>query len=315
MKVLVCSASLDALNHNNLLRNHLARGFEEFLDSNSVLETSLDGAVNIAKIFHPDLIVVFGSCMPESSNFLELRGYCSRSSSALVFWLHDDPYEFDFNPKIYKYADFIFSNDRWATTHIAHPKVFHLPLAADPKTHFREIGSSMERDLFFCGVGFDNRIQLLRDFSNSLKPYNVEVFGDMWPIDINFCKNKRINNLEISDLYQKSLITLNLGRVFNLANRRYMLDPTTPGPRTFEAAMSGAVQSIQYLTPEISEYYEIDSEILVFDTAADLIQQLKKMKNSPNIRREIAIRSQKRTLEFHTYKNRAEKIIKKVFNE
>jgi spore maturation protein CgeB len=101
--------------------------------------------------------------MPSSCDYTGLRSYCSSSSAALAFWLHDDPYEFDFNYKVYQYADFIFSNDKWAAVHIDRPNVFHLPLAADPKVHFRPINSNMDRDVFFCGVAFPNRQQLLGD--------------------------------------------------------------------------------------------------------------------------------------------------------
>ena len=111
LKVLICSASPDQVNQNAMLRNYVGRGFSEILTEDLVMTSSLDYAVEAAKTFHPDLVVVFGSCMPASADYTGLRGYCSRKGAVLVFWLHDDPYEFDFNYKIYQYADFVFSND------------------------------------------------------------------------------------------------------------------------------------------------------------------------------------------------------------
>ena len=154
LKVLVCSASSDEINQNSVLRGYVRRGFAEILPDDHVMNCSAEYAVEAVNRFHPELVVVFGSCMPASCEFNGLRTYCSRSGASLVFWLHDDPYEFDFNYKIFQYADFIFSNDKWAVTHINHPNVFHLPLAADPMAHFMDIRNEMDRDVFFCGVGF-----------------------------------------------------------------------------------------------------------------------------------------------------------------
>jgi spore maturation protein CgeB len=240
MKVLICSASPDRLNTNAALLHYVGRGFGEILPQECVMTCSYDYAVEAAKGFHPGLVVVFGSCMPACCDYTGLKNYCVENGAKLAFWLHDDPYEFDSNEKIYSYADFIFSNDKWAVTHIDHPRAFHLPLAADPQAHFRPVGGRMDRDLFFCGVGFPNRQQLLTDCAELLSPFSVEVYGDQWLNTLSFCENTRLPNESLPDYYASSLATLNMGRRFNLANSRYQLDAGTPGPRTFEAAMAGA---------------------------------------------------------------------------
>jgi len=309
LKVLVCSASPDQINQNAMLRNYVGRGFAEVLPEGHVMTSSFEYAVEAAKRFHPELVVVFGSCMPASCDYTGLRTYCSRSGAVLAFWLHDDPYEFDFNYKIYQYADFIFSNDKWAVAHINHPNVFHLPLAADPQAHFRDIRSEMDRDVFFCGVGFPNRRQLLIDCEEVLSPFRVEILGAAWPETLGFCQNTRVLNEALPSFYASSLVTLNIGRRFNLANNKYQLDATTPGPRTFEAAMAGAVQCAFLEGLELADYFMFGEEILVFDAPSELTEIIDRLRYDPEWRESIALASQTRAIKDHTYKIRAQTMI------
>jgi spore maturation protein CgeB len=315
IKVLVCSASPDQVNHNAVLRGYVGRGFSEILPEGHVITCSLNHAVEAAQQFHPELVLVFGSCMPASCDYTGLRSYCSRSGAALVFWLHDDPYEFDFNYKIYQYADFIFSNDKWASIHINHPNVFHLPLAADPQAHFRHLGCEMDRDVFFCGVGFPNRRQLLIDCAEVLSPYRVEVLGAEWPETLDFCRNTRLPNEALPSFYAASLVTLNIGRRFNLANSKYQLDATTPGPRTFEAAMAGAVQCAYLEGLELADYFTFGEEILVFDSPSELRTVVDELRSDPLLRQQIAEKSQARAMRDHTYAARARVILSKLTSD
>jgi spore maturation protein CgeB len=310
IKVLVCSASPDQVNNNSVLRGYVGRGFSDILPEGNVMTCSFDFAVEAAKRFHPDLVVVFGSCMPTSCVYTSLRTYCARSSVTLAFWLHDDPYEFDLNYKIYQYADFIFSNDKWAVTHINHPNVFHLPLAADRQAHFQPIRSEMDRDVFFCGVGFPNRRQLLADCEDALSSYRVEVFGAEWPESLAFCRNTRLSNEILPSYYASSMTTLNVGRRFNLANSKYQLDATTPGPRTFEAAMAGAVQCAYLEGLELADYFIFGEEILVFDSPSELRTLVDDLRKDSLRRMHIAEKSQARALKDHTYAKRAQELLR-----
>ncbi|MGF0236898.1 CgeB family protein [Rhodococcus sp. IEGM1300] len=314
MKVLICGASPDRINNNAILRNYVANGFREILGDEQVSCGSLDIASELAELFRPDLIVVFGSCMPESCDYSKLRNYCSSSCTALAFWLHDDPYEFDLNFKIYNYADYIFSNDKWAVEHINHKNVHHLPLAADRESHFLDVSTSLDREVFFCGVGFPNRVQFLLDSQDHLSSFNVNILGAEWPDSLVSAKNIRVPNDSMSKLYNKSLITLNLGRRHNLANRKYQLDSSTPGPRTFEAAMAGSVQCYYVEGLEIAQYYHPQSEILLFDSPIELKNIVEELRDDPSKRKIIAQNSQARTLKDHTYANRAKSMLLYINN-
>lgn len=307
-QVLICSASHDAVNSNAVLRNYVARGFAQLLGERNIRSTSLSGAEGALEAFSPALVLVFGSCMPDSCDYTRIRKLCDQKGIPLAFWLHDDPYEFDFNYKIFGYADILFTNDRWASLHISHPNVHYLPLAADIDAHFREIPKSFDRDYFFCGVGFSNRRQILQDSLPLLREKRGLICGAEWPAEPGF-QNMRINNEQLPDFYSRSLATINLGRRFNLANQKYGLDAITPGPRTFEAAMAGAVQCFHFETTDILDSFMPEQEILLFDTPTELRDILDDLAADPELRYRIASNTQARCKSAHTYAHRAEKIL------
>jgi len=310
LTILVSGASPDAINNNATLRSYVANGFRALDGIDNVYACSLESAAELARTKHPDLILVFGSCMPSASYYLDLKETALDLGACIAFWLHDDPYEFDYSQKIIPLADIIFSNDRWSTVHYAHPNVHHLPLAADPDAHFRNISLNKSRDVFFCGVGFKNRIQLLRDCSNILNLFNTEILGAEWPDDLNFACNRRVPNSELPDLHSTSLVTLNMGRRLDLGNERFKLDASTPGPRTFEAAAAGTVQCMFVEGFEIDDYYsESHGEILLFDSPTELRHHIEMVRDDANLAMSIATAAQQRTSREHTYRNRAEKIL------
>ncbi|KVL35318.1 hypothetical protein WS98_16420 [Burkholderia territorii] len=310
INVLVSGASPDSINNNATLRNYVCNGFKTLDSVGRVRECSLESAAVVSRAESPDVIVVFGSCMPSVSYYLDLKEAALDSGACVVFWLHDDPYEFDYSQKIVPLADIIFSNDRWSATHYDHPNVHHLPLAADLDAHFHNRAQSMARDVFFCGVGFPNRIQLLRDCASSLLGFKVEVVGAEWPSDVHFATNRRVPNSELPALYASSLITLNMGRRLDLGNERFKLDASTPGPRTFEAAAAGTVQCMFVEGLEIDDYYsEEKGEILLFDTPAELRRHIEMLRDDGKRAEEMARAAQRRTRNDHTYRNRAERIL------
>jgi spore maturation protein CgeB len=314
-RVLVCGASPDSVNQNATLRRYVGEGFKAALGDASVRICSLEAAEYVANEFMPQLVVVFGSCMPAASVYHGLKNFCLQHGACLTFWLHDDPYEFDFNYKIFDVADVIFSNDRWAVSHFQHPHVYHVPLAASRAEHFRELRAKKDREVFFCGVGFANRVTLLRDCAASLRGVKVEILGAEWPSDLSFARNERVNNAVLPDYYANSIITLNMGRRYNLANARFNLDASTPGPRTFEAAMAGTVQCMFVEGLEIRDYFDPDEgEILLFDSPAELRRQIDMLRTDPSAATRMAGAAQQRALREHTYANRAARILELVDN-
>ncbi|MBY7896586.1 glycosyltransferase [Vibrio fluvialis] len=314
IKVLITGASPDIVNNNAVMRNYVAEGFSSILPQDNVRNIPLQFAVKELGSWPVDLIVVFGSCMPDGCYYGELKRAALNQGAKLAFWLHDDPYEQDFNYKVTSVADYIFSNDKWATQFYDHDHCYHLPMAASKSAHYREVRSEWVKDVFFCGVAFDNRIQLLRDIAPLLKKLKSNINGDGWPKDLPFCQNKRIGNSQLPDYLNNSKFTLNIGRHLSLGNDRFKLDPSTPGPRTFETAMAGSVQLFFVESLEIEDYYKPDEEILLFDSYNDLSNIFERYMDDKDSIMKIAKKSQCKTLEFHMYKHRAKSMLDIIYS-
>jgi len=311
-RVLICGASPDNHNRNVVLRQYVADGFAQIPGIADVVNAPLEHAALHFEVLRPELVLCFGSCMPDDADYAQVRRYCDRVGVPLAFWLHDDPYEFDYQYKLRGVADIVFSNDRWAAEHYDHPHAYPLALAASEAAHWREIDSRKDVNLFFCGVAFGNRIRLLRDLAPTLIAKQATILGDGWPADLPFCDNRRLQNESLSAHYNRAWLTLNMGRDFHYANDRFKLEPSTPGPRTFEAAMSGTTQMFFVESLEIADYYAPGSEILLYNSAAEFKALIEWMHDDRETCLRIARAAQGRTLRDHTYRNRAEEILARV---
>lgn len=309
LKVVIVGASPDWINRNAIMRRYVAEGFAEILGEGSVTECPLESGPAIVDQLRPDLVVCFGSCMPDVVDYGPLRDVCDRHGIGIAFWLHDDPYEFDAGHKAAEVADWLFSNDRWSSYHYKHPRTFHLPMAASPRAHLMPWKADKGTDVFFCGVAFSNRVQLIEDLSPALQKVRSHICGAEWPPQVKLATNQRLSNDQLAEGYADAWVTLNIGRNLNLANRRFQIDPSTPGPRTFEAALAGTVQMVFVESLEITDYFAPDKEIVLFDSPADFEARLKALLAQPAEMQRIAEAARARCLRDHTYARRAETLL------
>ena len=311
--VLVCGAFPDRLNSNLAIKHAIADGFREKLGAEAVHECPFEAVAETVRRTRPDFVLLVGSCLQDFLRYKPVRAACDAVGACLAFWLHDDPYELDYSFRAAEVADVIFTNDAWSARHYDHPRVYHLPLAADPKVDLRPVNEHRYIDLFFCGVAFMNRIDFVRDLHPYLTPkHRVNIYGERWPADLSYCCNQRLDAKGFADLCSVSLATLNIGRHFDLANRRYSLPATTPGPRTFQAAMAGAVQLFFLESLEIFDYFEPGKEILTFDQPNEVVPLLDRLAGDPAYARGIAGAAQRRALADHTYAHRAGEILERL---
>jgi spore maturation protein CgeB len=316
-RVLLTGGTSDRLNSNLAIRQHIATGFREVVGDSMVHEVELERAAEIIRKTFPEIVLVCGSCLSDQSCFWQLRDACQRVGCPLVFWIHEDPYEFDASARFIELADFVFSNDRWSSLHYHRANVFHLPLGACPETHGPDraaIASEAKvRDVFFCGVGYPVRRRIIDDLASVLEQVSTEIYGDQWDVDKHpFCHNRRLPNDSLPLYYASSHVVLNIGRDLNLANCKYLLAPSTPGPRTFEAAMAGACQMMFADSLEVLEYFEKDKEIVLFDDPEHFRSLLKNLLSEPARCATIGAAARTRCLKEHTYAIRVRKLLGRV---
>lgn len=309
-KVMVCSGGRYESQANAQIREAIMSGWESIFGEGNVISTNIAGAAAAIDYIKPKIVFSIGSYLPESTYFGEVCQKAKAVGATTIFWATEDPYEQDANYRIIDDFDVIFSCDRWGTNFYEHPHVHFLPLAACEKLHYRPLDETLEKniDVMFCGVAFGSRKDVMRSIRPALSDLNIKIVGPGWgEFGIGF-SDARIEKDQLVELYQRSKIVLNLGRSLHFENKRFIIMPSNPGPRTFEAAAAGAMQLFHEDNYAIHDFYERD-ELPVFSTRYDFQQLLDKYLNDPALILETARKAQERTLKDHTYTKRIETVL------
>lgn len=315
-KVMVCSGGRYESQANAQIREAIISGWESVFGEGNVISTNIAGAAAAIEYIKPKIVFSIGSYLPESTYFGEVCHRAKKFGAITIFWATEDPYEQDANYRIIDDFDVIFSCDRWGTNFYNHPHTHFLPLAACEKLHYRPIDETIEKtvDVMFCGVAFGSRKDVMRSIKLALTNLKVKIIGPGWgEFGIGF-SDARIEKDQLIELYQRSKIVLNLGRSLHFENKRYMIMPSNPGPRTFEASAAGAMQLFHEDNYAIHDFYERD-EVPVFSTRYDFQQQLDKYLNDPDLLLETAKKAQARTLRDHLYNNRIQTVMEILKND
>ena len=308
--ILICGDAPLESEANASIRGSIQDGWIDYLSASQVHSVSLASAMAAIDILRPDLVLCIGSYLPDTAYFGEAARAARAIGAAIVFWATEDPYEKDASYRIEPHFDAIFSCDRWTCRFYDHPRVYHLPLAGCPTRHYVPVDAEADRpiDVMFCGVAFANR----RDIMARLRPHfaglRISVMGPGWGGFGTGFSDQRVSKANLIELYSQSKIALNLGRSLSFENHRYQITPSTPGPRTFEAAMAGALQFFHEETREIREYFAAD-EVPGFSAAADFADIRDRYLASDHLRTQTAMRAQTRALQQHSYAHRANQMV------
>ena len=310
MKVLICSGGRYESQANAQVRSSIMDGWMEYLGDDNVITANISGAGAVVAALAPDIVLGIGSYLPESTYFGEVSREARRLGKTTVFWATEDPYEQDAHYRIEHDFDAIFSCDHWGVNFYTHPHAFHLPLAGCHRRHYAPISAARQKtiDVMFCGVAFTSRQEVIEDLRSSLYGLDLCFIGPGWGKFGHGFSDRRVDKAHLIELYQKSRIVLNLGRSLHFENRRYMITPSSPGPRTFETALAGAVQLFHEDTYELRSYFTRD-EVPSFSNQIEFDRLLDYYLSEPERGLKTAELAQKRALGEHTYAHRARHVV------
>lgn len=315
-RVLVCSGGRYESQANRQIRESIMDGWAECFGEENVTAVHISGAAASISRLKPTIVFAIGSYLPESTYFGEVCREARKIGAVTVFWATEDPYEQDANYRVADDFDVIFSCDRWGHNFYQRDRVFHLPLAASSKLHYAEIDETIEKniDVLFCGVAFTSRKDIVRNLMPTLQKHSIRFVGPGWgELGIGF-SDVRIEKTQLIELYRRSRIVLNLGRSLHFENKRFQIAPSTPGPRTFEAAAAGAFQVFHEDTYELRRYFTAE-EIPVFSNKRDFDKVIERFLGDDALRLEFTRRAQARTMDEHTYGHRIRDVIKVLRRE
>ncbi len=308
--VLICDDAPLESEANASIRTYIRQGWIETVGAARVVFCGLSAAAGALDMLSPSMVLCIGSYLPETAYFGEISRAARAASVPLVFWATEDPYEKDASHRIEPFFDAIFTCDRGTCRYYDHPMVFHLPLAGSPAHHQSVCRRKAVRpiDVLFCGVAFANRREILSGLRPHLADLKVAIVGPGWSGLGPGCSDRRVNGPHLMQLYAQSRIVLNLGRSLGFENSRYVIAASTPGPRTFEAAMAGSLQLFHEDTLELRRYFD-ETQIPGFSAPADFAALRDRYLGSETLRFEAAVSAQRRALAQHSYAHRAREMI------
>lgn len=208
----------------------------------------------------------------------------------------------------------------------------HIQMAANPDI-YKPYPLEREYDVTFVGqygVNRGNYVEYL--YRNGV---DIKVWGPLWETVLKANKEGIKNKLkaklglnkpilprssvgnplsddELIRMYSRSKISLNFSEVI-VSDKNY--DPGSIKRhirlRDFEAPMSGAFYITGY-QDELKEYYEIDKEIVCYDTEGELLEKIRYYLKHQEEAEAIRRAGYKRAREDHTWANRFKELFNKI---
>lgn len=192
----------------------------------------------------------------------------------------------------------------------------YLPTACNPLIHKPWQSSPENRQPFRCQIGFmgapyRNRIKMFE----SLTHWDFGLWGEGWdeyevPTRLKQCIRQGKERVSVADsvkIYCCSDIVVNLhSSPFTDA---ISVDRDFVNPRTFEVAGCSGFQVCDNRT-EMATHFTPDKEIILFNSADELESLIRYWIHRPNLRKEIGRNAQKRAYAEHTYRHRADEIVR-----
>lgn len=183
--------------------------------------------------------------------------------------------------------------------------------AADPEI-FKPVPAQQATDVLFYGHGNELReewmTRMITNPSRILASNRFVIAGKGFTIDLG--RAQVISDLPMSSLaYSCCSSKINL----NITRWSHTSVYASSTARPFELAAYGAcIVSQPYRG--IEEWFEIGKEIVVVESEEEAVEAYRWLLDSEEDRLRIGERARKRVLKDHTYRNRAEMIIKSVVN-
>ncbi len=305
-------------NPNHYICLAIERALRGLREVEFIKKVDLHDAISVAVNSECNLFFAFDGEELDAGICARLASACGRS----VLWVTEDPYEIEVNVRNAKLFDIIFTNDS-ASVAAYGRKGRHLPLAGAVPFHHLVLKSDpldLRYDMFFAGTAWPNRVSLLKDLlandwsragfrAKIALPTNAHLPAFELPLPASQL-NWRTSPVDFAKFANMSLTTLVLPRVFSSSGVSEFAE--TPPPRLFEAALAGTVQLVQSNLKEAQLYFEPGKEFIYFDTARDLIENLRELQGRPELRADIAHRAQVKALTTHCYENRVATVLEAV---
>ena len=267
----------------------------------------------------PDLVIAIA----QSPIFNDTAAKLRSKGIACAYWFVEDYRIRTYWPQKAPAFDYFFTiqKDENLKRHfdtLEHTSWHYLPLACDPAVHKPWQPSFRKRQPYRCQIGFmgapySNRLHVFEE----LVDWDLGIWGEGWDNadlspKLKACikqGSERISIAESVKIYSCADIVVNLHST--LFDKGINPNGDFVNPRCFEVAGCGGFQLTDF-RKDLPEIFSPGEHIIVFDTISALKELIKFWLSKPDLRKLISQKAQKRVYSEHTYRHRAEEIVRLV---
>ena len=261
---------------------------------NHVLHQHLIETINLYK---PDFIVV------PNGQFLDSKMLKAYSNIVRVNWQIDDPYfiQQQRSQQVVPHYNLVY------TTHLASTFTYnqmnvqakYLMFGVDPEVYKPIPNTPKTMDVSFVGTPYTQRENLLRQakLNPQLTKYNFQIMGGYGTKSPTWTDKHRLDPIEINKIINQTKINL------SFTDQPHGI--TAMKCRLFELTAAGGLVVTQFCQ-ELSKFFDIGREIVVFHTAQDLVDRIVYYTQRPEEVQAIALAGYRRTITHHTYDKRVQ---------
>lgn len=250
--------------------------------------------------------VLFAGIYQEQLDFDLIRWISSDTPTVTIVWFSDDQWRFASHSRYWAPAfNWSVTTDpaalsKYRAAGLSEPYVSQW---AANELVYRPTGEGFLHDVAFVGACYGRRRQVVEYLLRH--GVSVAAWGQGWP-------NGRASQAEMVRIFSSSRVNLNLA-AGSAASVRGMFRPAAEQikGRVFEVPAAGGLLLTDYASG-LEDYYDIGSEVVVFDGRTDMLKKVKELLSDEPRRASIASAGYERTIRDHTWVQRLAAILREV---
>jgi spore maturation protein CgeB len=258
--------------------------------------------------FQPSLVLVILGNQLSPKTMARIRRV---TAAPIVCWCQDQMTTLGRQFLLGAGYDMVFVKDRYMQdlfSRMVRSTTFrYLPEACNPRVHRTVELSARDRERFGCDVMIAASLYYYRqEILQQLQEFDLKVWGHR-PDWLLYRLGSRHAGREI--VMDDKAKAMGAARV--CLNTLHFAEVNALNCRAFEIAGCGGLQLLSAV-PVAAEHFEIDREVVCFDSADSLVERIRYYLEHPELAAQIAIRGQSRAHREHTYEARLREIFAAV---
>lgn len=283
-------------------------------------------------VFAPDLLFIesawrgkdelwWNSVGKKCQELIDIVGYCNKNNIPTVFWNKEDPVHFNTFINTSSLFDFVFTSDitmiEKYKSALRHDRVYMLPFACQPKVN-NPIEKYDRKDAFcFAGayyVRYPERTKDLDEFIHhfsALKP--IEIYDrNFGKDDVNYMFPDQYKPFIVGTLPFEEIDKAYKGYNFAINLNSVKQSPSMFARRVYEVLASNTITVSNFSKGVRLLFGDL---VITSDSGKEIVRKLKTIISNPSYMRNFKLQALRKVLLEHTYRDRLNYVVEKVFDQ